>query len=73
LDALLDGGRERSSRPSTSRAASKKTRLQETVRAEAVQCLRQAANAWSQSAAAAPSAEQVWDQLWSILEENRLV
>jgi ribonuclease HI len=73
LDARPAGSKARSSRPRPAKQADKKTLLQEFVHREAVQCLRQAASAWSQSVSAAPSAEQVWDQLWSILEENGLV
>ena len=42
----------------------------EAVREEAVHCLQSAARAWARGDPAAPSPEQVWDQLWSILEEN---
>jgi ribonuclease HI len=39
------------------------------VQGDAVECLRAAARAWGWSAGAAPTPEQVWDQLWSVLEE----
>src|SRR5438067_8636781 len=42
--------------------------LRERVDEDAVASLRGAAQAW-RSGAASPSPEQVWDQLWSILEE----
>jgi ribonuclease HI len=42
----------------------------ETVREEAVACLRSAARAWADGGATALTAEMVWDQLWSILEEH---
>lgn len=41
-----------------------------TVREEALVCLRAAACAWARGDANQPPAEAVWDQLWSILEEN---
>ena len=41
-----------------------------TVRADAVECLRAAASAWASKGLAAVSPEQVWDQLWSILEDG---
>ncbi|HKI35743.1 MAG TPA: ribonuclease HI family protein [Gemmataceae bacterium] len=40
------------------------------VREEAVACLRAAAEAWARGGTAALAPEMVWDQLWSILEEN---
>lgn len=36
---------------------------------EAVSCLRAAMAAWGRPGANGPSPEQVWDQLWSVLEE----
>jgi hypothetical protein len=40
------------------------------VREEAVLCLRAAAGAWAQGNPNLPDPEQVWDQLWSILEDG---
>jgi ribonuclease HI len=37
---------------------------------EAVLCLRAAAGAWARGNPEMPPPEQVWDQLWSILEDN---
>ncbi len=45
----------------------------EAARQEAVARLRAAALAWSAGDPEAPSPEQVWDQLWCILEEQGLV
>jgi ribonuclease HI len=73
LDGLGGSGLARPARAASGKRAVKKTLLHEAVRAEAVQCLEQAASAWSSGTSGAPSAEQVWDQLWSILEENGLV
>jgi ribonuclease HI len=42
----------------------------DAVREDAVACLRAAAAAWARGNAANPDPAQVWDQLWSILEEN---
>jgi ribonuclease HI len=66
----LDGGkkpRREAARPASARKAAD---LQEKVRDEALLCLRAAANSWKHGDAHAPSAEQVWEQLWSILEEG---
>jgi ribonuclease HI len=41
-----------------------------TVREEAVACLRAAARAWADGGVGALAPEMVWEQLWSILEEN---
>jgi ribonuclease HI len=43
---------------------------QDAVREECVACLETARSAWSARDARAPSAEQVWDQLWSVLEDS---
>jgi ribonuclease HI len=37
---------------------------------QAVACLRTAMTAWASSASGAPTPEQVWDQLWSVLEDG---
>jgi ribonuclease HI len=42
----------------------------EAAREEAVRCLRAAATCWADGGAARPTPEEVWDQLWSILEEH---
>lgn len=43
------------------------------VREEAILCLQAAAQAWANGNPANPPPADVWDQLWSILEEHRLV
>ncbi len=40
------------------------------VREDSIACLQAARNAWAAQAAHAPTAEQVWEQLWSVLEEG---
>jgi ribonuclease HI len=42
----------------------------ERVRDEAVQCLRTMAGAWARGNPQEPRPEDVWDQLWSILEDG---
>jgi ribonuclease HI len=46
------------------------TARQKSIREEALACLRSAAAVWAKGGADVPSAEEVWDQLWSILEEG---
>jgi ribonuclease HI len=43
------------------------------VREEAIHCLRAAAREWARGDASRPGPELVWEQLWSILEENGLL
>jgi ribonuclease HI len=65
---VLDGER-RSKSPVTHRPKERNT----GAVADAMDCLAAAARAWGNRDPAAPTPEQVWDQLWSILEENGLV
>ena len=43
------------------------------VHDDAIDCLRTAATAWARGDATDPPPEAVWEQLWSILEEARVV
>lgn len=65
------GGRPAASAKKKAPAAS--ADKQEAVRADALACLRGVEKAWQQRDGRAPSVEQVWDQLWSILEEHGVV
>jgi ribonuclease HI len=47
--------------------------LQERVREEALACLKSVAAAWARGNPQDPKPDQVWDQLWSILEEAGVV
>jgi ribonuclease HI len=42
----------------------------QAVREDAIECLRSAARTWAESGVNALSPEMVWEQLWSILEEQ---
>ena len=73
----LDGQASRRGRPAGLKAnpaapPGKVTR-EELVRADALDCLQSAKEAWSRRSPAQPSAEDVWDQLWSILQESGLL
>ena len=46
---------------------------EEAVREEAVTFLRAAAECWARGKAGDPPPEAVWEQLWSILEENGML
>jgi ribonuclease HI len=46
---------------------------EQSIREEAVACLRAAAATWAKGNPDHPEPEQVWDQLWSILEEQGLL
>jgi ribonuclease HI len=66
---VLDGGKRHP------RAASKKSEKTSKVGADAVReecmlCLAAARNVWAAHDAGAPTPAQVWEQLWSILEEG---
>jgi ribonuclease HI len=69
---VLDGQRDTEPRPASRRASGGGTRL-DAVREEAVACLRAAAEAWSRGSPGTLSPEAVWEQLASILEENRVL
>jgi ribonuclease HI len=70
---VLDGARGPAATAPAPRKPARSTDRVTVAREEALQCLQTAAHAWSQGNATVPTAEQVWDQLWSILEENGLV
>ena len=67
---VLDGVGDRAGE--TRRSGKERSAHEEAVRTEAVACLRSAASAWARGDPALPAPEQVWDQLWSIVQENGL-
>ena len=54
------------SKPRKRPAAARKPAVDE----QAVGCLRSVATAWRQNGANSPTPEQVWEQLWSVLEDG---
>ena len=68
----LDGVRESRATPPRPKkgAAHPPDGKQEAAREQAVECLRAAASAWSVGNPNDPSPEVVWEQIWSILEEE---
>jgi ribonuclease HI len=69
-NAALDG-RSPDQKPASRKTKKKAVRSprREDVDAAAIDCLRSAAQAWSDSSGRTPPPELIWDQLWSILEE----
>jgi ribonuclease HI len=70
----LDGDK----KPTATRTARKKPTAAapervEAVRCDGLQCLRDAAAAWKRQDPQAPSVEQLWEQIWSVLEEHGIV
>jgi ribonuclease HI len=65
--ALDDGKPKPAARPKKEHANTKLSSA--TVRDDCIACLQAAKNAWSAHAPHAPTAEQLWDQLWSVLED----
>jgi ribonuclease HI len=69
----LDAAAERRPAPASARppAARKvSSERQKSVREEAIRCLTDAAGEWARGNPKSPPPEDVWDQLWSILEES---
>jgi ribonuclease HI len=58
--------------PRRKRAAQAPERA-DAVREEAVACLRAAAEAWKHGGPGTPRPEDVWEQLWSVLQEHDIV
>jgi ribonuclease HI len=56
--------------PAKSRPTGPARQRQDVVREDAIDCLRAAAGAWSAGKPNMPPPEDVWDQIWSILEEG---
>ena len=74
---ILDG-RPAGTTPAAPKAKPKSRKKTATTRKpevdeQAVACLRTAASAWARSEPGAPTPEQIWEQLWSVLEEGQVL
>jgi ribonuclease HI len=67
----LDEALPRSDKPPTAHRPNN-SRIQ-AAREQAIQCLQSVAASWAKGDASKPSPEAVWEQLWSILEENEVI
>jgi hypothetical protein len=68
----LDGGKARAKKtPAKEMKDATSSKISaEGLREDCIACLAAARSAWSAHDADAPTPAQVWDQLWSILEES---
>lgn len=64
----LDAGKPKAA-PKPKKEVASSTISADAAREECIVCLEAARSSWSARDAHAPTAEQVWDQLWSVLEE----
>jgi ribonuclease HI len=74
-DALCNQVLDASRAPATTRKSNSPNRKNKANRrpdvdAIAIECLRTAAQSWGKSHGAKPAPELIWDQIWSVLEEN---
>ena len=65
----LDGATGKPAMPRDRKPAAAAGARGDAVRAEAIECLRQVAATWARGDANNPKPEDVWEQLWTILEE----
>ncbi|HMF12576.1 MAG TPA: ribonuclease HI family protein [Gemmataceae bacterium] len=75
-DRLYNAALDQETKPKSNRSQprpAKSAEREAVVRDEAVECLRAAAQAWARGNADDPKPELVWEQLWSVLEEQGLV
>ena len=72
-NVALDGKSPRPGATPTKGKAAAKAAGELRVHDQAIDCLRSAAIAWARGSAADPPPEAVWEQLWSILEDARVV
>jgi ribonuclease HI len=71
----LDGPRRSRTTPDhgANQAPARSHLRRQAAREEALTCLRAAATVWARGNAAEPAPDDVWDQLWSILEDHGVV
>jgi ribonuclease HI len=69
----LDGGKPSAAPRTKSKASTPAPARAAAVREDAIDCLRSAAAAWARGKPNDPDPAAVWEQLWSILEENGII
>ena len=69
----LDGGKPAAAPRTKSKASTPAPARAAAVREDAIDCLRSAAAAWARGKPNDPDPAAVWEQLWSILEENGII
>jgi ribonuclease HI len=72
-NAALDRAGKRTAQLTPGKRAAQATPRATAVQEEAIECLRAAANAWARGNPNEPAPELVWEQLWSVLEENGIL
>ena len=72
-NAALDASVKRVTKSMPGKRQAPATPRATVVHEEAIDCLRAAASAWARGNANDPAPELVWEQLWSVLEENGAV
>jgi len=69
-NAALDGAAKKAAHSGSQKKSKNVAERDAAIAAEAVACLRAAAGAWARGNAEDPKPEMVWEQIWSVLEEN---
>jgi ribonuclease HI len=69
-NAALDGATKKPGHSGLHKKSKNVAGRDAAIAAEAIECLRTAASAWARGNANDPKPEMVWEQLWSVLEDN---
>jgi ribonuclease HI len=69
-NAALDGATKKPAHSGPHKKSKNVAGRDAAIAAEAIECLRAAASAWARGNANDPKPEMVWEQLWSVLEDN---
>jgi len=72
-NAALDGTAKKGTKSPTKHKKPVDPARESAIREEVLECLRSAARVWARGNADDPKPEIVWDQIWSVLEENEVL